>query len=103
MYFSKYTVKGTEDLEKELHTSSEFGLADEEASLAREKYGLNKIAEKDVHWWIIFARQFKSSFTFLLLCAAVISLLLGETVDSLMILMFVLINSALGFYQEYKS
>ncbi len=48
-------------------------------------------------------RQFKSAFIYLLLVAAAIVFVVGEYFDAGIILGFVLVNAALGFYQEYKS
>ena len=51
----------------------------------------------------IAIRQFKSAFIYLLLIAAAIVFAIGEYLDAGIILGFVIINAALGFYQEYKS
>ena len=48
-------------------------------------------------------RQFKSAFIYLLLVAAVIVFAIGEYIDAGVIIGFVIINAALGFYQEYRS
>ncbi|MEK7167079.1 MAG: hypothetical protein AAB732_01560, partial [Patescibacteria group bacterium] len=44
-----------------------------------------------------------SAFVYLLFAAGIITFVLGEYIDSSMILLFILINSSLGFFQEYHS
>jgi len=57
----------------------------------------------------IFLNQFRNALVLILIGAAVISFLLaeynhtGEYTDAIVILLIVLINSVLGFMQEYKA
>ncbi len=67
------------------------------------KVGPNSISAQHVHWWQVLARQCTSPFLYLLIAAAVLSFFLGEKLDAGMILLFVLINTVLGFYQEFHS
>jgi len=91
-----------DDVLLQLNTSRS-GLSDREASERRKKYGLNAIRQTDTSAFAILLRQFKSSFVYLLIAAGVISLFFGEYIDSAIIFLFLAINTALGFYQEYKS
>lgn len=84
-------------------TSADRGLSSPEASQRLVEAGYNEITADKVQWWEIFIRQFKSAFIYLLLVAAAIVLVIGEYVDAAVILIFVLINAVLGFYQEYRS
>ncbi len=52
---------------------------------------------------VIFLRQFKSPIITVLVVVALVSLLLGEAVDAAVILGIVLINSGIGFLQEFRS
>ena len=72
-----------------------------EERLAR--VGYNEITANQVQWWEIAIRQFKSAFIYLLLVAAVIVFAIGEYIDAAVIIGFVIVNAALGFYQEYRS
>jgi Ca2+-transporting ATPase len=83
--------------------SDEQGLSQSEVEKRLDVYGQNKIASRETTAWDIFKRQFKSPFVFLLFGAGALSFALGERVDAAMIFLFVAINTALGFYQEYKS
>lgn len=50
-----------------------------------------------------FSKQFKSPIFFLLFTAVIISFLIGEKIDSLIILVFALINFLIVFFREYKA
>lgn len=102
MIFPQYTAKNTDDVLKEFGTSRE-GLKKKEVVLAQKKYGLNEIKIKNVNAFSILIRQFKSPFSYLLLIAAVISILIGQMVDSIAVLAFIFINVGIGFFQEYRA
>lgn len=96
------SAKSTEWLYKEFGTS-EKGISTEEAENRKNKYGPNEIIAKEIKWWHILARQFKSPFIYLLIFAAILATVMRELVDGLMIFIFVLINALLGFAEEYHS
>lgn len=102
MSYSEFTALGTLDLFGKLKTGP-LGLSEKEASELLAILGENKIQGREVKWFSILLRQFKSPFVYLLFISFLISFLLGEIIDALMILLFVGINTVLGFYQEYKS
>ena len=103
MSFANYTNKDPKDILKEFSVSLESGLSEESAGQLLKKYGANEIKAREVTWATILVRQFKSPFLYLLLGAAIISLILKGVADGLMIFAFVAINAGLGFYQEYRS
>ena len=103
MTFSEYTSKTIEEIIEEFATSKDKGLTSQKAAIRKQRYGLNVLEAGGFTWIQVFLRQFKSAFIYLLFVASVISFFLGERLDALFIIGFVLINSALGFYQEYKS
>ncbi len=59
--------------------------------------------ESENHWTTILVRQLKSPFVYLLFGAAALSFVLGQILDGSLILLFVGLNTLLGFYQEYRS
>ena len=103
MDFSEYTNTDIPSIVKTFLVDPAFGLKPTEVESRRKEHGLNRLAESKIHPWKIFLRQFKSSFIYLLLGAAVLSFLLGEIIEGWMIVLFILINTSLGFYQEYQS
>jgi len=88
---------------KELDANPE-GLSRTEAAERLTRYGPNTLQEtKGISPWEIFLAQFKNFLIILLLAATVISLLLGETLDAIVIFAIVIASAALGFYQEYRA
>ena len=103
MEIFNYSTKNIPEILQEFNSDSEKGLNKKEADKLLEKFGLNKIKVKETTGWHIFFRQFQSAFVYLLLGAMAITLFLGQMVDTLMIFIFIAINTVLGFYQEYSS
>ena len=80
------------------------GISSEEAAKRLRTHGLNKLTEKrPVAALAIFLRQFKSPLVYILLIAALISAILNDYVDMVVILFAVILNTLLGFYQEFKA
>lgn len=102
MNIFRYSSMKTEEVFKELKISKR-GLPQSEIFQRQKKYGRNEIEARQVHWWEILLRQFSSSFIYLLIGAMALNFFLRQFLDGSMILLFVVINAALGFYQEYRS
>ena len=87
-----------------LETTNE-GLSEEEVLERRELFGINKIAaEKRSSLKLrIFFNQCKSPLIFLLAIAGTITIILKDYPDAAVIFAAVLVNIALGFYQENKA
>lgn len=67
-------------------------------------YGFNELKEKKkLNILLLFFRQFHSILIYILLCAVLISLFLGEYVDAIVILVILLFNALFGVVQEYKA
>ncbi len=93
-----------EDVDKSLQelSSSHTGLAETEAKDRLAKYGNNVFKGKEKQNAIsLFMKQFLSPLIFLLIGAGTLSAVLGEWIDTIVIIFAVLINVALGFYHEY--
>ena len=81
--------------------SSMDGLTTEEALLRQAKYGHNQLSQVSRSTDIrLFASQFKSPITLLLIGAAILSYFLHDQTDGMIIMIIVLISSTLGFWQE---
>jgi len=84
--------------------ANEKGLGQEEADRRLQEFGYNELIErKKVTPLQIFLGQFKDIFVIMLLIATAISFLIGETVDAVTIAAIVILNSVVGFVQEYRS
>ncbi|MEM1581067.1 MAG: cation-translocating P-type ATPase [Candidatus Bathyarchaeia archaeon] len=84
--------------------SSVNGLSSAEAKARLTKFGPNELtAVRRISPLKIFLGQFKSILIWILIGATVISLLMGEEVDAIVIFAIVLVSSTLGFIQEYRA
>jgi P-type Ca2+ transporter type 2C len=93
----------TADAVQQLESSPE-GLSQDEAARRLARFGPNALREeKGVSPWEILLGQFKNFLILLLLAATVISLLLGETLDAIVIFAIVIASALLGFYQEHRA
>lgn len=87
-----------------LETSQE-GLSDFQVKLRLRRNGDNQIIKKEaiplaLRLWFF---QFKNWLMVVLLLATVVSFVLGERLDSLIIFSIVILSTLLGFFQEYKA
>jgi len=91
------------ELVKELQTSENW-ISEKEAKQRNELYWPNTIQSKDKNSALkILLEQFTSPLVIILIIAAVISWLIGEWVDAIIICGVVVLNALLGFFQEYKA
>jgi len=80
------------------------GLADMQLPALRVNYGRNELtgAAGEALWQTLL-RQFNDLVIWILIAAAVLSGLLGDHTDAIVILAIVLLNGALGFLQERRA
>jgi Ca2+-transporting ATPase len=80
------------------------GLTPSEVIERRRQYGENRLpAEKGVSVWSMILAQLKSPLVYIILVAALVSLLVGELGDFGIIMAVVVIDVILGFVQEYQA
>lgn len=91
------------DVFDDLKTSAD-GLSESEAKKRLEKYGKNELQGKEsTPKIVLFLNQFKDVLVILLMVAAGLSLLIGNYVDGGIMLAIAIINSTIGFFQEFKA
>lgn len=100
--FSLYTTLNTEKLLESLNSSLS-GLTEEQASQRYHESGPNKLKHHDSSTLSIFIHQLTNPFVYLLLIIAGIYWYTKESTETIIILIIVFVNSAIGFYQEYHS
>lgn len=84
--------------------SSEFGLTSDQVVENRAKYGQNLFPERRrTAPIVVFFNQFRNPFVYILAAATAISYILGHYADAIFILVVILINAVVGFFQEYKA
>ncbi len=100
---NRFHSKTISECLKELK-SNQNGLSEEEADSRRVFYGFNIISEKkQLSPVLMFIKQFHSLMIYILFFAALISLFMKRYIDVYVILGVIFINSAIGFFQEYKA
>lgn len=88
---------------KRLQASSE-GLSTKESESRLIKHGKNVFHSKEkISTLYLFLKQFLSPLIFLLIGASILTTLLSELLDTIVILFAVLIDVVLGFYHEYHA
>lgn len=84
--------------------SSKNGLDEDEVQKRLARYGKNilrKSGAKNKFW--VLLRQFNSLLVYILILAAVVSVMIGHFIDAVVIGMIVILNAGFGFAQEYKA
>lgn len=80
------------------------GLTEEEAVRRLEEYGPNQIESAEgISKLKILIAQFRNPLVYVLIAAGAISLLAGKTADAIVITVVILVNSLIGFFQEYRA
>lgn len=84
--------------------STPVGITDSEARNRLVKYGNNTFHNKEkISFVALFLKQFLSPLIFLLIGAGILTFILGESVETIVIALAVLLNVLLGFYHEYHA
>ncbi|MNM66310.1 Calcium-transporting ATPase 1 [compost metagenome] len=100
MWFSKTS----ETVLKELNSNISTGLSDEEAKKRLSEYGPNRLSTKKKKTLLqLFISQLADVMIYILFGAAIISAMVGEISDSIIILIVIFINAIIGVVQESKA
>ncbi|MBZ1356226.1 MAG: HAD-IC family P-type ATPase [Candidatus Nealsonbacteria bacterium] len=88
----------------EIFSSNKNGLSEKEANKRLEEFGPNEISKKEgTHPFFIFLKQFHSILIYILLFAAALTWYYEKMIDTYVILFIVVVNSIMGFIQEYRA
>jgi P-type Ca2+ transporter type 2C len=96
----------TLDIEKiiTLTGSSDKGLSSTSVLQKLQQHGRNELIEKKkTAPWLVFLHQFKDFMIVVLVAAAIISGIVGDRTDTIIILVIVSLNAVVGFIQEYRA
>jgi len=108
MLQNKNKIENPESLEYnkviELLDTRKEGLTSLEAKNRLSQFGPNQLPEQDrINYLFLYFNQFKSFLILILIFAAIISFFLNHASDGYIILLVILANSIIGFFQEYKA
>jgi H+-transporting ATPase len=91
-----------EELKKELKTSSD-GIDPHDAEERLKNYGYNEIPEKKVNPFLKFLTYFWGPIPWMIEAAAVLSALVRHWPDFFIIVVLLLANAVIGFWEEYQA
>ena len=104
MVAKHFYAQTTEKVLESLNSSADKGLSSREAKERLEKYGYNELQkEKGVTILSLLLNQFKNALIVLLIFAAILSIFLGEFLDSMAMFGIIALTVILGFIQEYRA
>lgn len=88
----------------QLGVSADTGLTEQQSAQRLLEHGPNQIQQTAARSpWAMFFEQFKNLLVILLIGAAVLSFFLQSYRDGIILMLIVLPNAAVGFYQDWKS
>ncbi len=99
----EFKNKTIEETVKELGTSLDRGLSEEEAKRRLKKYGYNEIPEKEEPLWHRIFRRFWGPIPWMIETAAVLSALVKHWEDFAIIMTLLFVNAGVDFWQENKA
>lgn len=100
---TNWHLQQIEQVLKDVQSTLE-GITRQEAEHRLRQYGPNELKSKNKKpVWRIFLNQFMDFMVLVLIAAAIISGLIGDVTDTVIILIIVLLNAILGFVQEYRA
>lgn len=88
----------------QLGSNHHTGLDPDEVQRRQAEYGKNALpTDSGTNWFELIIGQFTDLMVIILIVAAVISLFLGDVKDVIVIMAIVILNAALGIFQEYRA
>ncbi|NLG81907.1 MAG: calcium-translocating P-type ATPase, SERCA-type [Bacilli bacterium] len=97
-------TKSTKEVLEELRVNPETGLTEAEAERRLQEYGENKLKEKPKKSILtLLLSQLNDYLIYVLLAATLITLIIGEYADAIIIFLVVILNAVIGVIQEYKA
>lgn len=98
-----YHQLSVKDVLEKLKASPD-GLSGSDVKRRQEEYGLNKVPQPQGKTFLqILISQFLNPLIYILIIAAVVSILIGDYKDAIFIFLILTINAGLGTHQEWKA
>lgn len=102
--FKNWWLQSEQEVSHNLGTHSHRGLSKSEVQKRLQKFGYNQLLEqRKVSAFHLFFSQFSNFIVWILIAAAIIAGILREWIDVFAIIIIVILNALLGFFQEYKA
>jgi H+-transporting ATPase len=100
---TKEDKKNLNALISELGVSPEQGLSDSEAENRRSKYGYNELVEEKTNVILKFLTYFWGPIPWMIEAAVILSAVVHHWADFWIILVLLLMNAVVGFWEEYQA
>jgi P-type Ca2+ transporter type 2C len=80
------------------------GITHSEADRRQEEFGPNEFKRgQETTWFDLLLHQLINPLVAVLILAAIVAFLAGEIIDTIVIAVVIMINTAIGFFQEYQA
>jgi len=99
----EYTKHPVEDTLRSLDVDGATGLSNKEVGNRLQQYGFNEIQEHEETIWHRILRRFWGPIPWMIEIAATLSALVGKWDDFVIILIMLLVNAGLDFFQEHRA
>ncbi|MGZ8438149.1 MAG: HAD-IC family P-type ATPase, partial [Candidatus Limnocylindrales bacterium] len=87
-----------------LRSDAAHGLATADAQARLARFGRNELVERGRKPpWTLLLEQFTNAMIVVLIVAAIVTAFIGDLKDTVVILLIVVLNGAIGFVQEYRA
>ncbi len=97
-------TRDADDAVNSMDSNLEQGLSDQEVKERQQKFGFNRLEEKQQKsLWDIFLDQVKSPIVYLLIAAAGLSFAFGDIAEGIAIVVVLIFNAAIGFWMELQA
>lgn len=98
-----FSTQSIETTIKILHTDAEQGLSAAEVAQRLEQHGYNEIEEKEEPLWHRIFRRFWGPIPWMIEIAALLSAIVQKWEDFSIIMVMLLVNAFLDFFQEHRA
>lgn len=99
----EYRDQGSENVLKGLQSDLHLGLESADARRRLTEYGPNRIEEREEPLWHRVFRRFWGPIPWMIEAAALLSALVQKWEDFAIILIMLLVNAGLDFFQEHRA
>jgi len=97
-------TRRTDEVARHLRVNPDAGLSADEVSERQQRHGPNRLPQAPPRTlWRRVIDQFRDFMTLVLIAAAVVSGVIGELSDTIAIAVIVLLNAAIGVWQEWSA